>query len=62
MPEVRLTIDEQLCAGTGACTLAYPSRFELVDSYGVIVDDSPVDSDDAARIEEVCPMGAIGRR
>jgi ferredoxin len=60
MTTVKLTIDEQLCAATGACTLAYPARFDLVDGYAVIIDDSSVDADEAARIAEVCPMAAIG--
>lgn len=56
----QITIDNELCMGTGMCTVAAPRTFGLDDEDHAVVIDPVGDSDD--RIDNAatgCPMAAI---
>ncbi|GAA4062841.1 ferredoxin [Streptomyces shaanxiensis] len=58
---MKVSIDPNLCYGSGECVHRAPSVFEFVDEYGV-VRSGRADSGDDPRVQEAaekCPSQAI---
>ena len=57
---IRLTVDSDLCQGTGECLALAPTAIVL-DSIGVarIADDARFEDDIAAKLVMICPSMAI---
>jgi ferredoxin len=62
VPRMRVSVNFDVCASTGACTQVAPEIFEIrSDGYLYILVEEPSDDQlDAVRsAEEMCPTGAI---
>jgi ferredoxin len=59
-PGFRVTIDRELCMGSGLCTTYAPSSFTQDAEAKVVLTDPPGDDLEAlTTAAEACPMGAI---
>jgi ferredoxin len=57
---VRITIDREVCIGSGSCVRLAPGVFELDhEEIAVVVDAEAAGLDDIREAEESCPTGAI---
>lgn len=59
----KVTVDEDYCAGHGACVVTCPEVFKIgPDGYAVVlVDEVPAEMESAVgRAVEECPTQAIG--
>jgi ferredoxin len=62
MPE-RAEIDTSLCVGTGACELADPRHFRLLDEgVAEYSDDGTADGETLRHVADLCPAQAIAVR
>lgn len=65
MTQIKVTVDEQLCAASAMCQRIAPSIFEMPDDGDWAIVLTPVVSDDeqvrlAREAYEACPTMAIG--
>ncbi|MDK1032412.1 MAG: ferredoxin [Planctomycetia bacterium] len=58
---MKVTVDEELCVGCGACVDICPEVFDLEDDMAkVLTDEVPGDLEaSAAEAAEACPVDAI---
>lgn len=60
---LRVSVDRELCTGTGSCVFAAPDVFEQDDTDGRVVllreHPEPGESDDVQEAADVCPVAAI---
>jgi ferredoxin len=59
---VKITVDENLCIGCGACTVTAPDAFSLDPEKGKSVVKEGAENTDNKKIEEAaknCPVQAI---
>ena len=55
-----VTVDPDVCMGTGACAFAAPTVFELRDGIAHVVSTgSAEDADRAEQAAADCPVGAL---
>lgn len=55
-----VTIDPEVCFGSGECVLAAPDAFAFdPDGVAVVVDVAPLSQESLDRIVEQCPSGAF---
>jgi ferredoxin len=55
-----VTIDRELCLGTGQCIVYAPQTFQHDAETKAVLQDPPHDpADDVASAVEACPMGAL---
>lgn len=55
----RVTVDRDVCIGSGMCASLDPAHFQLVDHKSSPVTDVTEPSDDAVDAAENCPVEAI---
>jgi ferredoxin len=56
----RVSVDEDVCIGSGTCVQIAAGVFELSDEgVAQVVDPTAADLDDLQRAEESCPVAAI---
>ena len=59
---MKVVVDYNVCASTGACTQIAPAIFEIrKDGYLYVLNDSPTgaDADLARQAADMCPTAAI---
>jgi ferredoxin len=56
---VKVTIDENLCIGCGACEATCPDLFEMKDDKAIVKTEQYDDEESAKEAYEACPVDAI---
>jgi ferredoxin len=61
---VHVTVDEDVCIGSGRCAELCPNVFDQRDDDGIVVlllESPPIeDQPDVVEAEKACPVSAIG--
>jgi ferredoxin len=57
---MRVTVDRELCVGSGACEMLAPDVFEVDDDGTVhVLQEEPEDEDAVRQAAQQCPTGAL---